>query len=77
MLYTIFVCILTFQGEPHRERCEHEEAAGGGHEDEAEVLARDGEKLPWTSGGAGEEGTDTPTHYDHYKLHQLDALLVC
>ena len=50
------VVFLCFQGEPHGARCDHEEAAGGGLEDETEVPAGDGEKLPWTGGGAGEEG---------------------
>ncbi|XP_034748996.1 centlein isoform X2 [Etheostoma cragini] len=46
------------KGEPHRARCEHEKAAGRGLENKTEVSAGDGEKLLWTSGGAGEEGED-------------------
>lgn len=46
-----------FQGKSHRARCEHEKAAGGGHEDKAEVLAGDGEKLQRAIGRAGKEGS--------------------
>lgn len=53
-VFVVVFCRL--QGEPHRARCDDEEAAGGGLEDETEVPAGDGEKLPWTGGGAGEEG---------------------
>lgn len=44
------------QSEPRRARCYHEEAVGGRPEDEAQVFAGDGEKLPWAAGRAGEEG---------------------
>ena len=60
MLYAMCVCAhlyICFKGEPHGARCKHEKAAGGGLEDKAEVPAGDGEKLPWTGGGAREEGT--------------------
>ena len=52
----VFIVNFGFQGEPHRARCEHEKAAGGGPEDETEVPAGDGEQLPWTGGGSGEKG---------------------
>jgi len=55
-MYTVCVCVCVCQGEPRRARCDHEEAAGGGLEDETEDPAGDGEELPWTGGGAGEEG---------------------
>lgn len=56
----VCVCLrLCFQDEPHGARCEHEKATGRGLKDKTEVPAGDGEKLPWTGGGAGEEGTCT------------------
>lgn len=48
---------LYFEDKPCRAGHEHEKAAGGGPEDEAEVPTGDGEKLPRTGGGPGEEGT--------------------
>jgi len=48
---------LCFQSRPHGTRCSHEKAAGGGLEDETEVSAGDGEKLPGADRGAREEGT--------------------
>lgn len=46
-----------FKDKPCRAGHEHEKAAGGGPEDKAQVPTGDGEKLPWTGGGPGEEGT--------------------
>lgn len=79
MLYTIFVCFclyVCFQDEPHGTRCEHEKAAGGGLEDETEVPAGDGEKLPWTSGGAGEEGTHNTSQLTPSVFHPISLMLL-
>lgn len=62
-----YLCVFRYgyvQGEPCRAGCEHEKAAGGGLEDETEVLAGYGEKLPWTGGGAREEGRCSMSQLD-------------
>lgn len=66
MCVCLYVC---FQNEPHRARCEHEKAAGGGLEDETEVPAGYGEKLSWAGGGAGEEGIQSISQLSPLTCH--------
>lgn len=79
LIYAVYhICVffcerlyVSFQDEPRGARCEHEKAAGGGLEDKTEVPAGDGEKLPWTGGGAGEKGTQNTSQPTPSSCHPV------